>query len=391
MRAALLAALLGFFTLVALAAPAAAHNLTPTRATLVLRPARYDLSLEVGWHALSAGATDPEAAQRYLSDQLHLVGSARAAWLDRLRVFFRAAARLRCDGRDQPLAFTFPALEDAAQAELPAETLPTLDVEATGTLPPGTGRCALEPSADLGSIALAVRRPDVAPDDRRLLTPGEASPPFALAGDASNGVMAERATADASPSPRPPEPTLVTYLVSGFEHILPGGIDHVLFVLGLFFLGAGTRLLLYQVTAFTVAHSLTLALGLLGWARLPAGVVEPAIAASIAFVALENLYARDVSARRRVGLVFAFGLLHGLGFAGALQAAELPMGRLLTTLLGFNLGVEGGQLAVLAGAALLTLRARRWGRYEAVIRRPACLAIAGMGLYWTVIRLFFAA
>ncbi|HEX7879879.1 MAG TPA: HupE/UreJ family protein [Candidatus Eisenbacteria bacterium] len=175
------------------------------------------------------------------------------------------------------------------------------------------------------------------------------------------------------------------FLVLGFTHIVPLGLDHILFVLGLFLLGGGFRSLLKQVTAFTVAHSLTLALAMLGILRLPSRVVEPLIALSIAYVAIENLYRRDVN-RRRWLVVFGFGLIHGLGFAGVLEELGLPPGRFLPALIGFNLGVEGGQLTVLLLATLGTLpfRHREW--YRPWVARPACLVIAGVGFFWAVQR-----
>src|SRR5438128_2352916 len=135
----------------------------------------------------------------------------------------------------------------------------------------------------------------------------------------------------------------------GFTHILPNGLDHILFVLGLFFLTTNVRSVLAQVTAFTVAHSITLGLALYGIASLPASIVEPLIALSIAYVAIENLVTTDLKPRR-LALVFSFGLLHGMGFAGVLRELGLPPSQFLTALLTFNVGVEAGQLSVIAVA-----------------------------------------
>jgi hypothetical protein len=180
---------------------------------------------------------------------------------------------------------------------------------------------------------------------------------------------------------------LAQYLALGYTHILPKGLDHILFVLGLFLLGTGLRALLWQVTAFTVAHSLTLGLSIYGVVALPSRVVEPLIAASIAYVAIENLVTRELHAWR-LALVFLFGLLHGLGFAGVLQELGLPRSAFLTALLGFNAGVELGQISVIAAAALVTAPAVRWPGYRRWIVLPACLAIAAMGLWWTVTRVW---
>ena len=130
------------------------------------------------------------------------------------------------------------------------------------------------------------------------------------------------------------------YLWLGYTHILPKGLDHILFVLGLFLLSPRLKTLLLQVTAFTIAHSITLGLSMYGIVSLPPRVVEPLIALSIAYVAIENLLTRELKPWR-VALVFMFGLLHGLGFAGVLRELGLPRDEFLTALLTFNLGVEG--------------------------------------------------
>lgn len=176
------------------------------------------------------------------------------------------------------------------------------------------------------------------------------------------------------------------YLALGFTHILPYGLDHVLFVLGLYLLSSTRRSVLTQVTAFTVAHSITLGLSMYGWLRAPAAVVEPLIAVSIAYVAIENLFLREVRAWR-VALVFCFGLLHGMGFAGVLTELGLPQGEFVAALLAFNGGVELGQLAVI-GAAFLAVgwpwSERAW--YRARVVMPASVAIACVAVYWTVER-----
>lgn len=176
------------------------------------------------------------------------------------------------------------------------------------------------------------------------------------------------------------------YLVLGFTHIVPKGLDHILFVLGIFLLCTRLRPLLAQVTAFTIAHTLSLGLSTYGVVSLPSSVVEPLIALSIVYVAVENVLTPDLS-RWRVVVVFAFGLLHGLGFAGVLGELGLPRSAFLTALAAFNVGVELGQLAVIGIAFLLVAswaRDRPWYRPRIVI--PASLAIAAVGLFWTLQR-----
>jgi len=174
---------------------------------------------------------------------------------------------------------------------------------------------------------------------------------------------------------------IVQYLTLGFTHIVPRGLDHILFVLGLFLLTTRVKPLLAQVTSFTLAHSITLGLTMYGVVSLPSKIVEPAIALSIAYVAIENIVTNELKPWR-VAIVFAFGLLHGMGFAGVLRELGLPRREFVTALVSFNAGVEGGQLFVIGIAAILF--ARKW-RHRVVV--PASLLIAATGLFWTVQRL----
>jgi hypothetical protein len=175
------------------------------------------------------------------------------------------------------------------------------------------------------------------------------------------------------------------YLRLGFHHIVPQGTDHILFVLGLFFLGLHWRPLVAQTTAFTIAHTTTLGLSAYGIVSLSPRLVEPLIALSITFVAIENIWWPRLSASR-IAIVFAFGLLHGLGFASSLSEVQMPRDQFFTALLAFNFGVDFGQLAIIAGGFLLVgwFRNRPWYRARIVI--PGCVAIAAVGLYWAVQR-----
>ena len=177
------------------------------------------------------------------------------------------------------------------------------------------------------------------------------------------------------------------YLWLGYTHILPKGLDHILFVIGLFLLSPRLKTLLLQVTAFTIAHSITLGLSMYGIVSLPPRVVEPLIALSIAYVAIENMVTRELKPWR-VALVFTFGLLHGLGFAGVLRELGLPRAEFLTALLTFNAGVEIGQLTIIAAAWITVGAFMRRSWYRKVIVVPASCGIALVGLYWTVSRLF---
>ena len=183
---------------------------------------------------------------------------------------------------------------------------------------------------------------------------------------------------------------LLSYISVGFTHIVPEGLDHILFVLGLYLLAVSWRPLLLQVTAFTVAHSITLGLGLYGYVSVPPSIVEPMIALSIVYVAVENILTSKLTVWRPF-VVFAFGLLHGLGFASVLREVGLQPGDYAMGLIGFNIGVELGQLTVIATAFLLTgywFKAKPWYRQRIVW--PASAAIAMTGAFWAVERIWFA-
>jgi hypothetical protein len=182
--------------------------------------------------------------------------------------------------------------------------------------------------------------------------------------------------------------TLTRYLGLGFHHIVPEGTDHILFVLGLFFLGISWRKLISQTTVFTIAHAITLYLSTQNIFSLPSWLVEPGIALSITFVALENIFKPKLNAFRLV-VIFCFGLIHGLGFASGLKELQLPPHEFMIALLGFNFGVDFGQLFVilLAFLAVGWFRNRPW--FFTRIAVPASGVIACVGAYWAVERICF--
>ena len=196
------------------------------------------------------------------------------------------------------------------------------------------------------------------------------------------GALATPVDPDALPWSR----QLILYLRLGFHHIVPEGADHILFVLGLFFLGITWRKLLSQTTVFTVAHATTLFLSTYGIFRLPSHYVEPAIAMSIAVIAVENVF-RPKLGPERLAIVFGFGLIHGLGFASSLSDVPFPRHDFLIALLGFNFGVDFGQLFVIALAFLAVgwFRDRPWFRSRIAI--PCSLTIAAVGLFWAIQRI----
>jgi hypothetical protein len=178
------------------------------------------------------------------------------------------------------------------------------------------------------------------------------------------------------------------YLKLGYQHILPLGLDHILFVLSLFLLSPKLKPVLVQSLAFTIAHSVTLGLAMYNVIKSPVRLVEPLIALSIMYVALENIFSPRLKPSR-IGVVFCFGLVHGLGFAGALSGLGLPQHSFLTSLVMFNAGVEAGQLTVILTAWLLL--AKWFGQksyYRKYIVIPLSILIAMVACYWVVARIF---
>ena len=346
-RTVILAALLS-----SLAAIAPAHEIRPAVMDLDLGE-RAEMTLSLNAEALLAGVdlslhedTDdaPEAAAydalRALPDE---------ALAERLRERGVAGALLTEGlGGLELLAVEVIAEPDA---ELPRDTLVTLAA-------PVAGAVRIGPAPAFGSLIL---RQEDETAFAGLLGPGELSP--ALEAGSAEGFGA----------------TLLRYTLSGFEHIIPKGVDHILFVLGLFFFSLHLAPLLWQVTAFTLAHTVTLALAATGVVSVPASIVEPLIALSIAYVAVENIV-RPRLGWWRPAIVFAFGLLHGLGFASVLGEVT-GGGSFVARLVGFNVGVELGQLAVIAIAwVLLALPFGRKDWWRARVAIPASAIIAAFGI-----------
>ena len=178
------------------------------------------------------------------------------------------------------------------------------------------------------------------------------------------------------------------YMRLGFLHIVPEGLDHILFVVGLCLLSTKIKTIFWQATAFTLAHSITLALSLKNYIVAPSAVVEPIIALSILFVAVENLLLTDLKPWR-IMLVFAFGLIHGMGFASSVNEIGLPRNAFLTSVLSFNVGVELGQLTVIV--AMFAFIIYWWGEkpwYRQRVVYPFSIFIAGVAGYWVVERIF---
>ena len=350
-----------------------AHEIRPAVVTVSFEAPNYQIEISTNLEALLAGVSPKHAdtkespnAQRY--DELRALAPAELK--KRFEEFspeLLQGMAVEFDGeRAQPTlaAVEVPEIGDQKLARIST-------IRLAGALPPNVREFRWSYSKEFGDNVLKLReagRDEVA---SVWLQRGEWSDPYVF----GQGIQ-----------PRSAPQVAAQYTGLGFTHILPYGLDHILFVLGLYLLSTKWRPLLIQVTSFTVAHSITLALTIYGVFSLPSSIVEPLIALSIAYVAIENIMTKELHAWRPF-VVFGFGLLHGMGFAGVLQEIGLPRSEFLTALVTFNVGVELGQLAVISLAFLLTglwFRNKDWYRGRIVV--PASLAIAATGLYWTVER-----
>ena len=180
---------------------------------------------------------------------------------------------------------------------------------------------------------------------------------------------------------------IYNYLIVGFTHIVPKGLDHILFVIGLFLFSPKFKPLLIQISAFTLAHTITIFLGVLNIIKIPTTIVEPIIALSISYIAIENIFLKQISIWRPI-IVFIFGLLHGLGFAGVISEIGLSKSNFVASLVSFNVGVELGQLFIIAicyfGAAYW-FKNRAW--YKKFFTNPLSIIISIIGLYWFIERI----
>jgi hypothetical protein len=274
------------------------------------------------------------------------------------------------DGR--PAAYRISLARTPGETDAAVAAASELRLLLQGAIPPGARTFTWSNAAPLGTYMLTLESEGQENVERQWVQNGKASAPFALA---------------ASIVPPTRAQVIRTYLALGYTHILPKGTDHILFVLGIFLLSTRLKPVLLQVTAFTVAHTITLALTIYGVVSLSRSIVEPLIALSIVYVAIENVTTSKLHPWR-IALVFAFGLLHGMGFAGVLTQLGLPRSEFLPALISFNVGVEAGQLTVIGIALLLfglPFREKPWYRSRIVV--PASVAIAAVGFYWAVQRI----
>ncbi len=368
---------------------AAAHEVRPAIADVTLSEDRVALQIRLSAEALVAGidleglADTNEAPEAEAYDALRALPDAEFA--DRLREAWgdlRQGVIVDAGGERVLLELDSLEVEPQSDLELPRDTI----LQLSGALPANGADVTVGWVAANGPIIV---RQTGGGDD-------------AYAGFLDNGALSEALPRVGTVS-ESGWSVFVRYIAVGFDHIIPKGLDHILFVLGLFFLSMKMRPLITQVTVFTVAHTITLALASLQIVTVSASIVEPLIALSIVYVAVENIFARGINWWRPV-IIFGFGLLHGLGFASVLGEFGLAPGRFVAGLIGFNIGVEIGQLAVIGLAALLLwlgVRAAHMADLEDAemrVRDPeimfravsicGSILIAIIGAYWAFERVF---
>lgn len=346
-----------------------AHEIRPAIADLVFAgdgTVRLDMSLILEAALAEIGAEhgdtdDSPNAARY-DDLRRLDETGLAAEFERFRPRFLQGVRLTADGADVPLDVVGIELDPVGDTDFARLSR----LQLSGPLPAGAENVVYSFDPAFGPSVIRVP-------------------------DAEGGYSYSAYLGDGSPSePIPVEGGLTVsagqvfwdYIGIGFTHIVPKGLDHILFVVGLFLLSPRLKPLLIQITSFTIAHSVTLALAMLGVISAPSSIVEPLIAASIVFIAVENLATNRLSPWRPF-VVFGFGLLHGLGFAGVLTEFGLSPTHFVSGLIGFNVGVEVGQLAVVAACYALFgawFSEKSW--YRARVTMPMSLAIACVAVWW---------
>jgi hydrogenase/urease accessory protein HupE len=340
-----------------------AHEIGTSRVSIVFKEGReYDIEIVTDASALA----DKLEASTGRSAPTNLDPAGFKTLLETFEGTFRQRVKVIFDGAE-----VRPAIAYSIAPPVDATSATAATFHMTGQIPAGAKSFSWTFGWTFASYALSIRNSVADNPSTVWLEGNQSSAPFMLASPAKS--VSRLSTA-------------LLYLKLGFTHIVPLGLDHMLFVLGIYLLSGRARSVLMQVSAFTVAHSITLGLSMYGLVNVSPRIVEPMIAISIAYVAIENIFLSELR-KWRIALVFAFGLLHGMGFAGALKELGLPRSEFLTALLTFNVGVEAGQLTVIATAFLLVGwygSQRTWYRSRIVI--PASAAIACTAVYWTIQR-----
>jgi len=355
-----------------------AHEVQPVVVDITLNQHQANLDLALNVEVVLAGidasitqdTNDSAAADQY--DELRRLDANALAQLITARdAVILDMVQLSSGDQRLQLSITDITIERDVDLNLPRQSRLSLSAK----LPPGDSPVTLGLATSLG--AFVIRQQD------EHLNPNELYTDYIAAGQTSlpipRGDHLERTNLS----------IFGQYIQSGIAHIIPKGLDHIIFIMGLFFFSPRWRPLLVQVTIFTLAHSCTLALATLGWVKVSATVVEPLIALSIVWIGVENIIRPKIGAAR-LAVIFTFGLLHGLGFAFVLGEVGLAGSAFAISLVGFNIGVEIGQLLVLLPCVLLGFFFQSHQRYHQRVEIPASMLIALTGCYWFIERVFLS-
>lgn len=339
-----------------------AHEVLPSITDMTKDGSRLVFDMRLNAESFIAGidqatvADTDAAAQADTYEALHALSATDLA--DAFRSFWPTFAEktvVSTDAGPAPLTLVDVSVPETTNSDAPRTSL----IQFTAALPDGATDVQISWAREFGTLVVRQMGVD-APYDGYLET-GAVSDPISLTGgDQLSGWQ-----------------TFLRYIPVGFDHIVPKGLDHILFVLGLFFLSTRMHTLLWQVSAFTLAHTITLALAASGVVNIPGSIVEPLIALSIVYVAVENLFTDGLS-RWRPYIIFGFGLLHGLGFASVLAEFGLPAGSFIPALIGFNIGVEIGQIAVIAVAFICVFKAIEYSETAKENKPLAGVLLVGM-------------
>ncbi len=352
-----------------------AHEVQPAIADLSFNDdGTYTISIVLNLEAVIAGiepengdTSDSENAPEY--DRMRLLSSGELAEIYlQFEDEFLEGLRLQADGLPLDASVRQVTIPPIGDTDLARES--TMYVE--GELPQDAQTFTWGWAQKFGSSVIRIGADEENEAYSAYIVEGQLSDPLQITGS--------RARSWAQ--------TILNYISVGYVHIVPKGLDHILFVVGLFLLSTRLHPLLWQITAFTIAHTISLALGITGLVTVSPAIVEPLIALSIIYVAVENLFTQKLT-RWRPFVIFGFGLLHGLGFAGVLQEIGLPQDQFVVGLISFNVGVELGQLSVIAGCFVLVgfwFAKTPW--YHRFIVIPASLAIGALALWWFIERAF---
>ena len=356
------------------ATAASAHELRPTIMDVgIIEDAPDQLTISLTFSAeafladidLSTVSNTDDSTSSRLYDELRAVPAGVLA--GRMTASFTAfTGRVAVMSAGQPLPLELQAIEVADEPDLTLARDTRLTL--ASRLPQAHEAITVQWQPSMGALLIRQMGPGSDPEYSDYLPTGGASQAFALH----------------HAQPAPLTSVIGKYVHSGIIHIIPAGLDHILFVLGLLAFGLSGRGLVFQVSLFTVAHTMTLAAASLGLVTIPGSIVEPLIALSIAWIGIENIFKRSARvALSRSVVVFAFGLLHGLGFASVLADFGLPQSAYVVGLLSFNVGVEIGQLAIVVPIFFL-LKAFRITppQFRRGFQIPVSALISAVGVFW---------